>query len=75
MRTLTAMDIEVYPNATLIMFKRFETGELLTFEQFTDPESGQPILTIDIPALKKAILSSTLVTFNGIGYDLSLIHI
>jgi len=72
-RTLTAMDIEVYPNATLIMFKRFETGELLTFEQFTDPESGQPILTIDIPALKKAILSSTLVTFNGIGYDMPIV--
>lgn len=71
-RILTAFDCEVYPNLTLFMFKRFETGELLQFEQFTDPESGKPIHTIDIPAFKKAILSSTLVTFNGIGYDLPI---
>ena len=64
--------MEVYPNYTLIMVKRFETGELVQFEQFTDPVSGKPLSTIDHAALKKIILSSTLVTFNGIGYDMPL---
>lgn len=71
-RLLTAFDSEVYPNYTLFMFKRFETGEVLQFEHFVDPDSGEPIRTIDIPAFKTAILSSTLVTFNGIGFDMPL---
>lgn len=71
-RILTAFDSEVYPNYTLFAFKRVETGEVLQFEHFVDPDSGEPILKIDLPAFKRTLLESTLITFNGIGFDMPL---
>lgn len=65
MRPLAAFDMEVYPNYTLLMFKPFE-GPVVVFEQF---ELGQ----LPLDPLRKFITSHTLVTFNGVGYDIPLL--
>ena len=64
-RPLVAFDMEVYPNYTLLMFKRFDGGTD-TVEQFNRG-------SLALGPIRKMITSSTLVTFNGTGYDIPLL--
>lgn len=64
-RQLTAFDMEVYPNYTLLLFKEF-TGKVTYFEQFEKEK-------LPLDKIRQIVKSSTLVTFNGTGYDIPLL--
>ena len=61
-----AVDIEVYPNLFLIACKRLSDGQVLTMEMSDRSE-------IDFDRLKKILRSNTIVTYNGLGFDVPLI--
>lgn len=56
------LDIECYPNYVLLMFKRISDGKEIFFEKFNDSE-------ISILNILHVINKYTIVTFNGIKYD------
>lgn len=64
-RPLVAFDMEVYPNYTLLVFKNFD-GTITTFEQFENER-------LDLKSIRKVVTTSTLITFNGTGYDIPLL--
>ena len=63
---MLVFDCEVYTNYFLLMFKRLEDGKVAVFEKF----DGQ-----DLPfsRIKKLMLEDTLISFNGISYDIHII--
>ena len=61
-RPRVAFDMEVYINFTLCLFTDVETGVTRMFEH-----------PFNIPVLRQIVRESTLITFNGIGYDLPLL--
>lgn len=63
MRPRAVVDLEVYPNHFLMAFLDIETKKVRLFEH-----------PLDIPAIWKILRHYTLVTFNGINYDMPLIR-
>ena len=63
---MIVFDCEVYTNYFLLMFKRLEDSKIAAFEMF----DGQELPTARI---KKLMLEDTLISFNGIGYDMHII--
>jgi hypothetical protein len=63
---MIVFDCEVYTNYFLLMFKRLEDSKIAVFEMF----DGQELPTARI---KKLMLEDTLISFNGIGYDMHII--
>ncbi len=59
------MDLEVYRNWTLVFFKNAATKETLRLELPLDP--------FDMELLAHTVASHTIVTFNGMGYDIPLL--
>lgn len=59
---LVTLDIEVYPNYLLIMFRKLVSGEIIYFEKYNDSKLNK---TNVFQILKKYII----ITFNGIRYD------
>jgi len=64
--SLLVCDIEVYPNLFLIAFKRLSDGRVFTMEMSDRSQ-------IDIPRLKKILKANTIITFNGMAFDVPLI--
>lgn len=62
------VDIEVYRNYFLCMFKSIETGNVKQFEIFNDSKVE------DITTYRQIFRNHTIITFNGNGYDLPLIE-
>jgi hypothetical protein len=61
------LDVESFPNAFMVCLKRFSDSKRMAFEH-NDAWQG-----LDIDGLRSAITGATIVTFNGIGYDLPMI--
>ena len=59
---VAVLDLEVYVNYFLAAFKNVETGTVVTFEY-----------PLDVPRIVKIINTYTLVTFNGLGYDIPML--
>lgn len=66
MKPISAVDVECYRNYFLVQFKRLDTGAVRYFEQ-TD---SQPL---DRDAVLATMRKLTLVTFNGVKYDMPMI--
>lgn len=64
-RTRRVFDMEVYKNYTLLYFRAIDTGEERYFES--------PFDELDLDAVRYLVRTSTLITFNGTGYDLPLL--
>src|SRR2546428_5858794 len=62
MRPLAALDLEVFVNYFLVMFKHIETGKITYFEH-----------PLDIEQIKKVLKAYRIITFNGIGYDIPIL--
>lgn len=58
-------DIEVYPNYFLAMFTMIKTGQTLYFEKFNDSE-------INLKSIHHILKKYTVITFNGLDYDLPI---
>ena len=63
---MLVFDCEVYTNYFLLMFKRLEDGRFAAFEKFDGQE-------LPIARIKKLMLEDTLISFNGIGYDMHIV--
>jgi hypothetical protein len=61
-------DIEVYPNYCLFGFKSVATGKVLMFEWHEDDDFGLP----GCEKMRWVIQNFTLITFNGIFYDIPI---
>jgi hypothetical protein len=66
-KPLVACDIELYRNFFLVGFRRLEDGKLLHFEMTPDKP-------LDRERLRKVMLQYTVITFNGLTYDIPLIY-
>lgn len=66
MKPIAAIDVECYRNYFLIQFKRLDTGAVRYFEQRDD----EPL---DRDAVLATMRKLTLVTFNGMKYDMPMI--
>ncbi len=58
-------DIEVYPNYTLFALRRIDGKRLRTFEMHDAPLSKE-----DARTLKRFLTRNTIITFNGMHYDI-----
>lgn len=63
---IQVLDIEVYRDFFLVMFRDVATGVVRAFEQF----DGQPF---DSDAVRSVLRTSCIVTFNGTSYDLPIL--
>lgn len=63
---MVIVDIEVYRNYFLALFKDVASGKYRAFEMF----DGQPL---DTSALKRIMSSHTTISFNGLSFDLILL--
>lgn len=70
MRTdeVVVCDIEVYANFFLVKIKRLRDGKIIRFE-LSDRSS------IDLTRLRAVLMSHTVVTYNGQGFDIPLIFL
>lgn len=62
-------DIECYPNYFLIAFKSVVSGKVICFEQSMDYGLG---VWLDIPKLRWVLENFTIISFNGIHYDVPI---
>ena len=60
-------DTEVFKNYFLAMFRKIETGDIIYFESHNDSD-------LNIPNILKILKKYTIVTFNGIGYDMPVLE-
>lgn len=67
-REVVVCDIEVYANYFLVKLKRLRDGKIIRFE-LSDRS------TIDLSKLRAILLSHTVVTYNGQGFDMPLIFL
>lgn len=65
-KSAVGMDVESYRNFFLVNFLHFATGKKISFEL---SERSQ----LDVPRLKKILLSECVVTFNGQTYDMPMV--
>lgn len=64
---IVACDIETYRNYYLVGFKRHEDGKLLQFEL------SERSPTLPKERIKRILLQNTIITYNGLTYDIPLI--
>lgn len=60
-------DIEVYPNYALFALRRIDGKRLRTFEMHDEPLSPE-----DSRELKRFLTRNTIITFNGLHYDIPM---
>lgn len=65
-KPIAAVDVECYRNYLLVQFKRLDNGAVRYFEMFDD----QPLDTDELLATMRKL---TMVSFNGIKYDMPII--
>ena len=63
---MIVVDVEVYRNYFLALFKDLGSGKYRSFEMF----EGR---ALDIVSLKRVMASDTTISFNGLGYDLIIL--
>jgi hypothetical protein len=63
---MIVVDVEVYRNYFLALFKDLGSGKYRSFEMF----DGR---ALDIVSLKRVMVSDTTISFNGLGYDLIIL--
>jgi hypothetical protein len=63
---IAIMDIECYSNYFLVQFLRADTGKVMPYELHDASE-------LDKPKIHRILKNYTIVTFNGIGYDLPML--
>jgi len=63
---MIVVDVEVYRNYFLALFKDLGSGKYRSFEMF----EGR---ALDIVSLKRVMVSDTTISFNGLGYDLIIL--
>jgi DNA polymerase elongation subunit (family B) len=66
MKRILIMDIELYRNYFLVRFKAIDSGKRMGFEYF----EGHPL---DKATVCKILSAFTIVTFNGMNYDMSVL--
>lgn len=59
-------DLETFPNFFLAAFKRVSDGRIVTFEASDRSE-------LDLPRIRRILAKNTIVTFNGMNFDMPLI--
>lgn len=64
-KSLVAFDIEVYKDYFLIAFKNIETGSVKCFEMYDGVE-------LDTDGIRAIVSKNTIVSFNGINFDIPL---
>ena len=67
-KPIAVLDTECYRDYWLLMFKRLDTGTHVAFEQFEGQE-------LDVEKIRSVLRYFTIVSFNGICYDLPMIHL
>jgi hypothetical protein len=72
------LDIELYSNYLLVMFKSIDTRKVLYFEAFTNEQVDWPPPTdgdclIDTNKILAILREYTIITFNGLDFDLPLL--
>ena len=83
MRPIKAFDTEVYRDFYLLKFKDAATGEVHTFEMYPEQvydelgmlDTPTPAKVLDIKGVRRLIASCTLLSFNGINYDMPLLSL
>lgn len=65
MKEVVVMDTEVYKNYFLVMFKKLD-GRVIAFEKYCDE-------ALDIRYIKHILKTKTVVTFNGINFDMPVL--
>lgn len=60
-------DTECYVNYLLIMFRRVKDGKTIHFEKFNDSK-------LDTASISNILSKYTILTFNGIGYDMPVVE-
>lgn len=68
MKRKLALDIELYQNYLLVMFKAIDSGVVRHFEMY----DGQPL---DRDTIMAVLRDYTVVTFNGLDYDLPMLFL
>jgi hypothetical protein len=63
---MIVVDVEVYRNYFLALFKDLGSGKYRSFEMY----EGR---ALDIVSLKRVMVSDTTISFNGLGYDLIIL--
>lgn len=66
-KKLITCDIECLQNYLLVMFKKVSTGDVLYFEKFNDSE-------LNVKNILHLLNRYTIVTFNGLKYDMLIIE-
>jgi hypothetical protein len=66
MKPTLILDLEIYRDYFLAMFRNVKTGNVRAFELF----DGQPL---DVATIKSILKSYQLVTFNGLNFDMPLL--
>lgn len=66
MKDVLACDIECYHGYFFIGFRRVSDGKTVGFEKSDRSE-------LDIPRIRQLMMRATIVTFNGMGYDVPMI--
>ena len=61
------VDTEVFANYFLIMFRKVDNGQVIYFEKYNDSP-------LNIPNIVKLLNKYTIVTFNGMNYDIPVIE-
>lgn len=64
---LITLDVEVYKNYLLVMFKKISSGDVIYFEKFNDSP-------LNIKNILHILNKYTIVTFNGNKYDLCILE-
>lgn len=70
-RTAVGLDVEVYPNFTVICFKRFSDGRRLSFERSTRADQ----IAEHRALIAETMARSVTISFNGLCYDLPVIYL
>lgn len=68
MKPLVTFDIEIYRNYFLLMFRGASSGRTVAFELFDG-------VSLNIDEIKKILARSTIISFNGINFDIPLLSL
>lgn len=66
-RTPVGLDVELYRNFFCACFRRFDNGKVYALEQSTR------MPRLDLDALRRLMRGGTIITFNGLAYDIPIL--